>query len=117
MYYKIENGFLLPIEKKDIEKNDYILNYWEITIVDKDKRTIRPYVEDMLRQMNIETLQIKLLKMLSILVTMLLFITFVLSVLIWSNTWKIKVTNNIINELKTTITDFKMKNTNLNTNL
>jgi hypothetical protein len=42
---------------------------------DRDKRKIRPFVEDLLNKMNIETLQIKLIKFSLVLIIILIFVS------------------------------------------
>lgn len=85
---------LEKIDHKELKKDDYIIKYdqeREFYIVDRDKRKIRPYVEDLLRQMNIETLMTKLMKI-SILVVFLCLALSLFSLLIWLNV-KSKIDN------------------------
>lgn len=90
--YKIENGEIIKISYKDIESKDYILKYneeLEFYIIDNDKKKIRPYLEDLLRKMNIETLQTKLTKLMIVISIISLFMIFVSIIISNSNFWRI----------------------------
>lgn len=101
--YIIENWLINKINFKEIKENDYILKYdqWnEFYIIDRDKRKIRPFIEDLLNQMNIETLQTKLIKASLIFIVILIFIN-IMSFFIWfSNWWKSSKTLDILNKIE-----------------
>jgi hypothetical protein len=78
---------LEKIDYKELKKDDYIIKYdqeREFYIVDRDKRKLRPYIEDLLRQMNIETLMTKLMRV-SIIIVFLCLIFTIFSLVIWLN--------------------------------
>lgn len=62
--HKIENGQVSIIDEKDILDNDYALieHTFQTVIIDRDKRAIRPYVENLISEMNIETKNTKMIK-------------------------------------------------------
>lgn len=107
MFLQIKWGFLKEIQQKDILKDDYILEYWEITIIDKDKRDLRPYVEDMLRQMNIETWQIRLLKLMIILIWFMSILIWILIFSSFSSWSKIKKLNDNVTNINTNMESIK----------
>jgi hypothetical protein len=64
------------IEEEEIKEYDYIIEWkWNNIIIDRDKRKIRPYVEDLLSTMDIETKQVKLIRTNTILIFWLLFLS------------------------------------------
>lgn len=101
--YIIENWLINKINFKEIKDNDYILKYNkedEFYIIDRDKRKIRPYVEDLLNQMSIETLQTKLIKASLIFIVVLIFIN-IISFFIWFSNWsKSSKTLDILNKVE-----------------
>lgn len=109
---QIKWWFLKEINEKEIYKDDYILEFWDVRIIDKDKRDIRPYVEDMLRQMNIETWQIKLLKLIIIIIWFLCILTLVLVFSNFLNWWKIKKLNENITNMSSNIEQIKNQKSN-----
>lgn len=95
----IQDGRLEKITHKELKKDDYIIKYdqeKEFYIIDRDKRKIRPFVEDLLRKMNIETLQTKLLKLSVIMLIVTLVIQFFSLIVYFSWSWTIKELKNEI---------------------
>lgn len=75
--FAIDNGKIQKIDHEEIKDYDYIIEYekWsdDFIIIDRDKRKIRPFVEDLLSTMNIETKQVKIMRINTILIACLLF--------------------------------------------
>lgn len=64
------------IKEEEIKEYDYIIEWkWNNIIIDRDKRKVRPYVEDLLSTMDIETKQVKLIRTNTILIFVLLFLS------------------------------------------
>jgi len=63
--FKIERGILQKITEKDIKDTDYLIfdhvNFK--IIVDRDKRKIRPFVENLINTMDIETKNTKMIRL------------------------------------------------------
>lgn len=64
------------ITEEDIKEYDYIIEWkWNNIIIDRDKRKVRPYVEDLLSTMDIETKQVKLIRTNTVFIFVLLFLS------------------------------------------
>jgi hypothetical protein len=63
--FKIERGILQKITEKDIKDTDYLIfdNVNFKIVVDRDKRKIRPFVENLINTMDIETKNTKMIKL------------------------------------------------------
>ena len=83
----IKDWFIIELYQKDVKNNDYKIyskNWSWFFIVDLDKRKLRPYVLDLLRQMNIETLMSRLVKITFFIVLIILTLSMVLYAKIWN---------------------------------
>lgn len=82
--FKIERGILQKITEKDIKDTDYLIfDYVNFKIVvDRDKRKIRPFVENLINTMDIETKNTKMIRF-NLIFTSLIF-AFIFFVFIFS---------------------------------
>lgn len=105
----IKDWFIIELYQKDVKNNDYKIyskNWSWFFIVDLDKRKLRPYVLDLLRQMNIETLMSRLVKITFFIVLIIL----TLSMVLYAKIWNIQKSNEAI---KTQILQNQKNSTNL----
>lgn len=82
--FKIERWFLQKITEKEIKDTDYLIfdNVNFKIVVDRDKRKIRPFVENLINTMDIETKNTKMIRF-NLIFTALIF-AFVFFVFIFS---------------------------------
>jgi hypothetical protein len=96
-YFEIKDNQFFEIDKKLVKENDFYY-YWkiendEIRIINKENRKIKPIVKNLINTMDLETLEIKFLKFLSLFIVVILFLW------IWNFYYLFKI-NNISKEIK-----------------